>query len=161
MELNTVPLIWLVLPGKFYRSGGKVMRGHAPHTWSNNCAICQCVIINSGIPSASTRSPPFFVKCNLAKPCPCPVRKPGLPHWNRDYGAQNIKTSGIPGGFENPNTTREKHMGTSWSGFGTAYRRGLAPSHLERGLNPARLGLSRGVFRRFGTMACLSRRRLA
>ena len=37
----------------------------------------------------------------------------------------------------------------------------VAPSHLERGLNPARPGLSLGVFRRFGTMACLSRRRLA
>jgi hypothetical protein len=38
---------------------------------------------------------------------------------------------------------------------------GQTPSHFERGLNPARPGLSLGVFRRFGTMACLSRRRLA
>ena len=37
--------------------------------------------------------------------------------------------------------------------FGTARRRELAPSHFERGLKPARPGLSLGVFRRFGTMA--------
>ena len=42
---------------------------------------------------------------------------------------------------------------TSWLSFGTARRRVLAPSHFERGLKPARPGLSLGVFRRFGTMA--------
>jgi hypothetical protein len=44
-------------------------------------------------------------------------------------------------------------MSTSWLSFGTARRRVLAPSHFERGLKPARPGLSLGVFRRFGTMA--------
>jgi len=131
---------------------GKVMRGRTPHTWSKNCAFCKCVIVYSGIPSASTRSPPFIVQCDLAKPYPC---------WNRDYRTQNRKTSGIPGGFENTSTTHGQPAGTSWLSFGTAHRRGLAPSHFERGLNPARPGLSLGVFRRFGTMACLSRRRLA
>jgi hypothetical protein len=42
---------------------------------------------------------------------------------------------------------------TSWLSFGTARRRVFAPSHIERGLKPARPGLSLGVFRRFGTMA--------
>jgi hypothetical protein len=162
LELHTVPPIWLVLPGKtFYRSGGKVMRGHAPHMWSNNCAFCQRVIISSGIPSASMRSPPFFVQSNLAKSCPCPDQQPRHPRWNRDYPAQNGKTSGNPGGFGNNNTAHGQPGGTSWSSFGTAYRRVPTPSHFERGLNPARPGLSLGVFRRFGTMACLSRRRLA
>ena len=44
-------------------------------------------------------------------------------------------------------------MSTSWLSFGTARRRVLSPSHFERGLKPARPGLSLGVFRRFGTMA--------
>ena len=51
------------------------------------------------------------------------------------------------------NSTRGHPAGTSWSSFGTAYRRVPTPSHFERGLNPARPGLSLGVFRRFGTMA--------
>ena len=45
-------------------------------------------------------------------------------------------------------------VSTSWLSFGTARRRDLAPSHFERGLKPARPGLSLGVFGRFGTMAC-------
>jgi hypothetical protein len=44
-------------------------------------------------------------------------------------------------------------VGTSWLSFGTARRRDCYPSHFERGLKPARPGLSLGVFRRFGTMA--------
>jgi hypothetical protein len=44
-------------------------------------------------------------------------------------------------------------VSTSWLSFGTARRRVFAPSHFERGLKPARPGLSLGVFRRFGTMA--------
>jgi hypothetical protein len=153
-----------LLPGSIHVAGTprknilpirrKVMRGRAQHTWSKKCAFCQCVIVYSGIPSASTRSPPFIVPCNLAKPCPCTVRKPGLP-------CPKQKTSSKPGGFENTTTTHGQPVGTSWLRFGTAYRRGHAPSHFERGLNPARPGLSLGVFRRFGTMACLSRRRLA
>jgi hypothetical protein len=49
--------------------------------------------------------------------------------------------------------SRHKTVITSWLSFGTARRRDLAPSHFERGLNPARPVLSLGVFRRFGTMA--------
>ena len=46
-------------------------------------------------------------------------------------------------------------VSTSWLSFGTARRRVFAPSHFERGLKPARPGLSLGVFRRFGTMASI------
>ncbi len=127
----------------FLPTRDKVMRGRAPHTWFKNCAFCACVIVYSGIPSASTRSPPFIVH----------------PIWQSH--TQNRKTSGVSGGFWKTSTPHGKPVGTSWSSFGTAYRRELAPSHLERGLNPARPGLPLGVFRRFGTMACLLRRRLA
>ena len=44
-------------------------------------------------------------------------------------------------------------VSTYWLSFGTARRRVLTPSHFERGLKPARPGLSLGVFRRFGTTA--------
>jgi hypothetical protein len=44
---------------------------------------------------------------------------------------------------------------TSWLSFGTARRMVVTPSHFERGLKPARPGLSLGVFRRFGTMASI------
>jgi hypothetical protein len=40
----------------------EVMREHDPLTWSNSCAFCQYVLIDSGIPSASMRSPPFIVQ---------------------------------------------------------------------------------------------------
>jgi len=48
-----------------------------------------------------------------------------------------------------------------WLSFGTASRRGWIPSHFEQSLNPALPGLSLGVFRHFGTAACVSRKRLA
>jgi hypothetical protein len=155
------PSIWLVFPEKsFYQSGGRCCAGvhRAPgprialsaselsyiaeyHQRPRDHLLSLCDVIWQSHARAGTGTT-----------VPCVYR---------GYRAQKRKTSGMPGGFENMDTTRGQTAGTSWSSFGTAYRRGLAPSHFERGLNPARPGLSLGVFRRFGTMACLSRRRLA
>jgi hypothetical protein len=132
--------------------GGKVMQTRTPPSLSRKSAFCLIVIVDSGIPSASTRSPPFTEKLELSKSNP--TRRPGTT-WTKQKNLRN------PGGFKNNNQARGLPGGTSWLSFGTAYRRVRSPSHFERGLNPARPGLSLGVSRRFGTMACLSRRRLA
>ncbi len=95
-------------------------------------------MILSGIPSASTPSPPFPVHMDLARPS---TRKEKPPE--------------IPGGVKTKLQLTREAVSTSWLSFGTARRRGSSPSHFERGLKPARPGLSLGVFRRFGTMASI------
>jgi hypothetical protein len=64
-----------------------------------------------------------------------------------------LKTSRLPGGLRKDTQLTTSIVSTSWLSFGTGRRRDVAPSHFERGLNPARPGLSLGIFRRFGTMA--------
>ena len=75
--------------------------------------------------------------------------------------AQKKRPPGISGGLEKRIPPTVYPWGPPGRGLALRAVGDVAPSHLERGLNPARLGLPLGVFRRFGTMACLSRRRLA
>jgi hypothetical protein len=112
--------------------------GHAAGSGPENCAFCFIRIRLSGIPSASTPSPPFPVHSDLAMPCTGKEKPPE-----------------IPGGVKTKLQLTKGAVSTSWLSFGTARRRDPSPSHFERGLKPARPGLSLGVFRRFGTMASL------
>ena len=106
-------------------------------SWLRNNAFCLSGPITSGSLSTTTRLPPFTMPVNLAKLCTSLTKNSRI---SRRFWLQNCHS-------------RHKTASTSWLSFGTARRRDLAPSHFERGLKPARPGLSLGVFRRFGTMA--------
>jgi hypothetical protein len=96
----------------------RVQRTHA-------AIFCQCLRELSGMPSASTRSPPS--------------NKIGLRKFQEAKRLQHLA-----GTLRAP------------PGWGLAlYAVGVSSSHFERGLNPARPGLPLGIFRRFGTMACI------
>jgi hypothetical protein len=114
-----------------------VRRGHVAHPRPENSAFCQDRVLLSRSLSASMRPSPFPVHMDLAKPC-----------------TRRAKTSLNSRRFENTLAAHATQtVSTSWLSFGTARRREFAPSHFERGLKPARPGLSLGVFRRFGTLA--------
>ena len=112
-----------------------VMYGRATASGSAHCAICHWNLHSGIIPSTSTPAHPFTISSFLVEPN---IKKP----------PKN------PGGSKMHYSSLDILASTSWLSFGTTCRREFVPSHLERGLKPAQPGLSLGVFRRFGTMAC-------
>ena len=101
------------------------------------------------ISSVHKASPPFIHAEDSAYPYPAPLHGETKPPPEQP-------------GDGNKQHPRAKRAGPLWLSFSTARRKDfLHPSHFEWSLNPAPPGLPLGVSRRFGTMACVTRSRLA